>query len=198
LIVRPAALARRAALVVFLVAAGSSAMARSEGNLNLFGGDKRLKTDDWSPLGWQSEYGLMLAFGVERAPIHFAIDAFFADEEVDSAMFEGDLAKLSTSEAAIGVRKVWGRGATRPHFGAGASVVKVEEERIGTAGRVTNKDTGYGVWVDLGITWRLAGHLNLGVETRYSYADVAFGSGLETRDATAGGVHVGLLIGYGW
>ena len=195
---RPAGLARLAAVVLVLAAASSRAVARSEGNVNLFGGDKRLKSEDWGPLGWQREYGVMLAFGVERAPVHFAIDAFVADESVDSATFTGDLASLSSREAAIGVRKVWNAGVTRPHFGAGASVIKIEEERVAAAGRVTNKDSGYGVWVDLGVTWRIAGHLNLGFETRYSFADVSLGEGFESRDATAGGVHVGLLIGYGW
>ena len=173
-------------------------MARSEGNLNVFGGEKRLQAGDWSPLGWQREYGLMLAFGIERAPVHFALDAFFADEQVDGASFPGDLASQSAMEAAIGVRKVWNLGVTRPHLGAGASMIKVEEERIAAAGHVTDKDAGYGVWVDLGITWRIAGHLNLGIETRYSYADIALGTGFESHDTSAGGVHVGLLVGYGW
>jgi hypothetical protein len=63
---------------------------------------------------------------------------------------------------------------------------------------VKNSDRGYGAWVDGGVTWRLASHLNLGFEVRYSVVSVYLGEGAAVRDVIAGGIHVGLLIGYGW
>jgi len=181
-----------------LVAAGE-AHARYEGNFNLFVGQKWLNNDDWAPVEEQPQLGLMLAFGEERSPVHFAIEAFISEDDFKAADPAIDTAvKASSAEFAIGVRKIWGRGATRPHLGAGANVVRVREDRDGPSGPVTQKDSGYGLWADAGVTWRIAGHLNLGIEARYSKADADLGSGFETRDVAAGGFHLGLLLGYGW
>jgi len=194
---RVARLLLAAALVL---AAAGEISARYEGNLNVFAGQKWLRSGDWAPVDRQDQIGLMLAFGEERAAIHFAIDAFLAKGELsDPPSTPNALIGGSSAEFAIGVRKVWELGATRPHVGAGANVVGVDEERrVGTSGTVTNEDRGYGVWVDAGVTWRIASHLNLGIEARYSSVRAALGEGTIPRDVDAGGAHVGLLIGYGW
>jgi len=181
------------------VAAASEAQARYTGNLNLFVGQMWLNQGDWAPVDQQQEIGLMLAFGEERAPIHFSIDAFLAKADapdqhptVDSAV------SGATTEFAIGVRKVWGEHATHPHLGAGATVMQVSEDRNGPSGPVSNGDRGYGAWVDVGVTWRIASHLNLGLEGRYSVSTVDLGTGVLLREVTAGGAQFGVLIGYGW
>jgi hypothetical protein len=106
--------------------------------------------------------------------------------------------KGSSTEFAIGVRKIWGHGVTRPHLGAGAEVLSVREYLDGPSGPLKHEDVGYGVWVDTGVSWRLAGHLNLGIEARYSWVDANLGSGFFPREVAAGGFQLGLLIGYGW
>ena len=195
-------LTRCASLVLVVVAvlsATDDAQARYKGDLNLFAGELWLKSSDWSPVDEQPEFGLMLNFGEERAPIHFAIDVFASRREVTNAGPTGTGQVKGTShEVAIGVRKVWDQAAARPHLGAGATAIGVSEEFDGLAGVGANDDRAYGAWVDLGVTWRLASHLNLGIETRYSYALATIGSGSSAREVTAGGIHLGLLIGYGW
>jgi len=184
---------------VALILAANEAQARYEGNFNLFVGQKWLDQGDWAPVDQQPQIGLMLAFGEERAAVHFSIDVLASkdDSGVDAPTLDGPV-RGSTTEFAIGVRKVWGRGVTRPHLGAGANVVRVTEDRYGPSGLVQSKDRGYGVWVDAGVSWRLAGHLNLGIEGRYCAANVDLGAALEVRDVSAGGIQVGLLVGYGW
>jgi hypothetical protein len=195
-------LSRAAPLVlaaVSILGAVNEAQARYLGNLNLFVGEKWLNSGDWSPADQQRQYGLMLAFGEERAPVHFAIDLFLANVDVTDANPAVDtIIRGASTEIAIGVRKVWGQKATRPHLGAGVDVVQVSENRDGPTGLVKNSDRGYGAWVDGGVTWRIASHLNLGFEARYSVLNVYLGKGEATRDVTAGGIHLGVLIGYGW
>jgi hypothetical protein len=199
LIVRPARWAACAAAAAVLVAWPSDAAARYVGNLNLFAGQKWLNTGDWEPADQQPELGLMLAFGEERSSVHFSIDAFYSkDDESGSVPPTDSIVSAWSKEFSIGVRKVWDRSVTRPQIGAGATVISVHEDRDGPSGPVSNQAHNYGVWVDAGISWRLARHLNLGIDARYSGARVALGEGLARRDVLAGGVHLGLLLGYGW
>jgi hypothetical protein len=182
-----------------LLAASNQAQARYVGNLNLFVGEKWLDNGDWTPADEQRQFGIMLAFGEERAPVHFSLDAYLSSVDVADANPAVDtIVSGSSTEFDIGIRKVWGEKATHPHVGAGACVVDVREERNGPTGLVKNSDRGYGAWVDGGVTWRLASHLNLGFEVRYSVVSVYLGEGAAVRDVIAGGIHVGLLIGYGW
>ena len=177
----------------------SVAYARYEGNFNLFAGTKWLNSGDWEPVDTQRELGLMLAFGEERSPVHFALDALVSSNEAPLTVPSTDTwVRGSSAELGIGVRKVWKKGATRPHVGAGAAAFRVSADSDGPSGPSTRSDRGYGAWVDAGVTWRIAGHLNLGVEARYSSARTDLGSGFVPREVGAGGIHVGALIGYGW
>jgi len=192
-------LASLALAVVSMLAAANEAQARYVGNLNLFVGEKWLDNGDWSPADEQPQYGLMLAFGEERAPVHFSLDVFLSNVEITDANPTVDtIVRGASTEFAMGVRKVWGQKATRPHLGAGVDVVQVSENRDGPTGLVKNSDRGYGAWVDGGVTWRIASHLNLGIEARYSVLNVYLGKGEALRDVAAGGIHLGVLIGYGW
>lgn len=184
---------------VAVLAATGETHARYKGDFNLFAGQLWLSNGDWSPVDEQPELGLMLNFGEERAPIHFAIDVFASSKSVSRGdAFGTARVKGESHEIAIGVRKVWDGAATRPHLGAGATSISVSEELDGVFGTETNEDRAYGAWVDFGVSWRVATHLNLGIETRYSYALATVGSGSSGREVAAGGVHLGLLIGYGW
>lgn len=48
--------------------------------------------------------------------------------------------------------------------------------------------------MDGGVYFTVAQHFNIGAEVRYSMADVDIAG----VDADAGGLHVGLLLGYHW
>jgi len=198
--VRTPDVARLALAAGVLVGAANAASARYEGDFNLFAGQKWLTSGDWAPVEQQRQFGLMLAFGEERAAVHFAIDVFYASDDLGEVTVPPDaLIGGSSTEFAIGVRKTWVHGATRPHLGAGANVIGVSEDRrVGLDGTVTNEDRGYGVWVDGGVSWRVATHLNLGIEARFSSVRAELGEGTFPRDVAAGGFHVGLVVGYGW
>lgn len=188
-----------AAVAAVLALGAGRAEARYHGDLNLFVGQKWLTQSDWDPVAEQPELGLMLAFGDERISIHFALDAYYAKDEVDNPNPAVDARVKGTSgELSIGVRKLWDLGATRPYLGGGASIVTVREDFDGPSGPFTKDDRGYGGYFQAGVFWRLAGHLNLGIEARYCKVDVELGDPFLPQNVDAGGFHAGLLIGYGW
>jgi len=185
--------------LALLVAATGAAHARYEGNLNLVVGKKWLQNGDWAPVEEQQDIGLMFAFAEERIPVQFAFDVFRShDNGPSGAQPDGTPVDGQTTEFAVGFRKTWGTHVFHPHLGAGGNVIQAEMNTASPTGQVNRGDRGYGVWIDGGMTWRVAGHLNLGFEVRYSKADVDLSSGFETMEAAAGGLHVGGIIGYGW
>ncbi len=192
--------ARWLAAAVAVSALAGRAEARYKGDLNAFVGEKWLNNGDWAPVDQQRQYGVMLAFAEERIHVQFSIDAFASSDETNMTdpTFGPQRIKGSSREFSFGVRKPWGDGVVRPHIGAGADVVEVTLETSDSAGIERRSDRGYGLWIDAGLTFRIAKHLNLGLETRYTRADVNLGAGIEVEDIAAGGFHAGILIGYGW
>ena len=193
--IKPLALAAASAAFLW----SGSAEARYNGNLNLFVGQKWMTQSQWGPVDDQPELGLMLAFGEERVSVHFAVDAYYSRKEIENPNPSIDSRiKATSGEVTIGIRKVWDLGVTRPYLGGGASIVTVRQDFDGPSGPVSFDGRGYGAYVQVGVFWRLAGHLNLGIETRYSKADADVGTVTNARDVDAGGFHAGVLIGYGW
>jgi len=64
--------------------------------------------------------------------------------------------------------------------------------------RTQADDSDFGFWIDGGVTWRLGGHLNLGVEVRYSRVKLEFGDITQEKKVPGGGFHAGALVGFGW
>jgi len=188
------------ALAALALAGSTPAAARYHGNLNLFVGEKFLDKHDWEPVDQQGELGLMLAFGIEHAPVHFAMDVLYS--QADDVVASGFLGPVDVSaksrEYALGVRKVWERGTFQPFVGAGGCLIAVDLDFDANGFHPSYSDNAYGLWVEGGLQWRLAGHLNLGLDVRFSHADARFSRNGVPVDVAAGGLHAGLLIGYGW
>ena len=191
----------------------------AETNINFLLGAKFLEEDDW-PLGdSQGMFAIQTTFGPKKWPVSIAIDAV-GSGHVEEGLKLGDNIQLTqdlvqnTSELDLGVRKIWQVGKARPFVGGGLAIVSGRQEAyldtlppseipdpplppdgLSTAAAVIHEsDTGVGLWIDGGIFWRLTKRFNLGLEARYSRAELD----LLVRGAQAGGTHVGLLLGFGW
>jgi len=197
---RPRAGVVLTALAALALVGSTPAAARYHGNLNFFAGEKFLDKNDWEPVDQQTEFGLMLAFGIEHSPVHFAMDVLFsgADETVDSPILGHVDVTARSREYALGVRKVWDRGTFHPLVGAGGCLIAVDLDFDAPGFHPSYSDNAYGLWIEGGLMWRLAGHLNLGLDVRYSHADARFTRNGVPVDVAAGGLHGGVLIGYGW
>lgn len=164
----------------------------STGNVNFFLGQKSLKSDDWSPVENQAAFAVLVDFKQSSWPVSIAIDILgsYQDSTVSGIYFEG-----STAELDLGVRKIWEASGTsmRPYVGGGIAFINAEAK--GTFFyTVSDNDTGVGFWLNGGIYWALTQHFNLGMDLRYSQAEVT----LFNVNVEAGGTSVGLILGYHW
>jgi len=188
------------AAIVWSLAVSGEVRARYHGDLNVFAGQKWFQQRDWAPVAEQPQLGLMFSFGEERAPVHFSIDVLFSKDKADfvDPVLGPGRKEGSSLEYAIGVRKTWRNWATCPHLGGGADIVTARLDTMTSAGSDKREDRGYGAWIEAGLSWRIAGHFNLGIDARYTRVDVDLGTQYVSDDAPAGGFHAGLLLGYGW
>ncbi|MGB5160827.1 MAG: hypothetical protein WBQ27_06885 [Thermoanaerobaculia bacterium] len=189
----------------------------AETNLNFVLGEKLLDSDDWPVGDSQGMLAFLSTFGPSSWPVQVAIDvvgsgsaqgSFFASRpEIE---FHGEDIVQSTFELDVGVRKIWRLDRARPFVGGGLAVIWGRQDRaifqpprFDPDGHwiypelsviVSEEDEAPGVWVDGGIFWRMGNRFNLGLEARFSRAELGFA----TRDVQAGGFSLGLILGWGW
>jgi opacity protein-like surface antigen len=180
-------------------------LADSDGHVNFFLGFKQLDSDDWEPVDQQGEVGAVMSFGQDDWPVHIAADVLgSADEEETIDPFFGPVTFTgSTFEVDAGVRKIWkvgSGGKCMPYVGAGLGLIAAAAEIEGNVASVDADDSAVGFWGGAGVFWRLGSRFNIGLDVRYSTADVDldFGGGLVAEDIAAGGFHYGMLLGFGW
>ena len=162
------------------------------GNVNFFLGQKTLEENDWAPVDKQAEFGVLVDFKQQNWPVSIALDFLGStDEATESGVnLEG-----TTSEFDVGVRKIWevAGSSIRPYVGGGIAFINAEIKATGF-NTVSQDDNGTGIWLNGGVYWTLGQHFNLGLDLRYSQADVT----LFDVEGKAGGTHAGIILGYHW
>lgn len=178
-------------VMVFSIMSLNPADAQEEtwtGNINVFLGAKALDEEDWAPAENQGEFGIQVDFRPRNWVVNLAVDYLVGsgDGNLLGVEFESE-----TSELNIGVRKIWEEFPhVRPFIGGGLSFIRGEFSGFG----VSDSDSGTGIWFGGGVYWTLVEHFNIGLDLKYSTAEVT----LFGVDANAGGGHFGLLAGYHW
>jgi hypothetical protein len=189
-------------IVLALAVLSTAAYADSDGHLNFFLGQKALDDGDWDPVDRQVEIGAVAALGKDTWPVHVALDFLVSgDDGTMSDPILGDIdVHGETIEIGSGVRKVWKRASARPYVGAGIAIIGASAELDSPFGSADAKEQTIGGWLGAGIFWTPGTRLNIGFDVRWSSAevDLDFGGGLVSRDVKAGGLHAGLLLGFGW
>jgi hypothetical protein len=170
------------------------------GNINLFLGAKILD-DDWEPIDEHAEVGVLLDLKHKKIPLSIALDLFYSEKDKDIGVtvlgfgtFDTKV-EAQTIELNIGVRKIWENFTyVRPFIGGGLAFIGAEFEASAPGESVSVDDEGIGAWIDLGIYVTLSQQFNIGIDARWSKAEVdLFGV-----DGEAGGWHIGALVGYHW
>jgi hypothetical protein len=170
------------------------------GNINLFLGAKILD-DDWEPIDEHAEVGVLLDLKHKKIPLSIALDLFYSEKDKDIGVtvlgfgtFDTKV-EAQTIELNIGVRKIWENFTyVRPFIGGGLAFIGAEFEASALGESVSVDDEGIGAWIDFGIYVTLSQQFNIGIDARWSKAEVdLFGV-----DSEAGGWHIGALIGYHW
>lgn len=171
------------------------------GNVNLFLGEKFLEKDNWEPLEKQFEGGILIDVKHNRFPIGIALDLLYSRDEEDIATFDLGIGTYYTNvesrimEFNLGLRKIWEAPKNlQPFIGGGLAIIKgnLESEALGVS--VSDDETGFGLWADIGIYIILAKRFNLGIDVRWSRAEID----LFDIEARVGGWHFGAITGFHW
>lgn len=181
-------LMRSGLVVLLLFLLGSPVLdegaAAWSGNANLFLGGKFLDSNDWSPAQDQLEAGLLLDVEPPQWPLGLAADFLFG-------FSSGAGVDVQINEYDLGLRKVFEIvPLVHPYVGGGVSIETAEL----SGGGASANDTGVGYWIGGGLMMHILAIINIGVDVRYSSADVNF-SGFT---ANAGGFQAGLITGLHW
>jgi hypothetical protein len=193
---------KRAAVIFVMLFAATIAFAPAradfDGNVNFLLGAKSLNSSDWSPNDNQVAFGAVMSFGEKDWPVHIAGDVLFSFDETTSGGVE---TTGVTFEFDPGIRwLILKKGTVFPYIGGGVGIIgaaaKVEETFVS----VDAADATLGFWTDAGVFFRLGSNFNVGLDLRYSTAevDLDFGAGVVAQDVNAGGFTVGVLMGFGW
>ena len=163
------------------------------GNVSGFLGHKSVDSEDWKGLDSQGSLGVISDFGKQNWPVSIAIDAFIAGAGDKS---DGQEKVAGTFEIHLGVRKVFTieDSIFSPYVGGGVAQVAGVVENKNNGKTVDDDDTGYGYWAGVGTYIKITPSFNIGVDVRYSSAEVT----LFDIDRDTDGLQAGITAGYHW
>ncbi len=191
---KPAALA--------LLSLSISSMATAEawtGHIGGYLGGKSLSSNDSSEGEYyssefddQGSLGLSADIKHESWPVSLTLATFISG---DIEEFEGDdKVEMGTFELQLGVQKNFDieGSAFTPYLGLGVAFVSAEIRNTVDDVRTKDDDTKAGGWIGGGLTFDVTQHFDIGIDVRYSDADLT----LFDVERSAGGVNTSLRVGY--
>lgn len=163
------------------------------GNISGYVGQKTLDDTDWPKLDHQGALGVLFDIRQKDWPVSIAVDIIGSGEKHE----EGSRKLVGcTAEYDIGVRKIFElqNSSIRPYIGAGIAFITADLEDKDGATKISQDDNAVGAWLGAGMYVELTSHFILGLDVRYSHAEVT----LLDKDREAGGLNTGMTIGYHW
>jgi hypothetical protein len=182
------------ALAFWVVAASSVLAAGVEGNINLIFGQKYLDEDDWAPVEDQAALGVMFDITPAGSPIAFAIDFLATEDSADVYLGNGRSFEATgeTREIDLGIRWYTPPSMFRGYIGGGLALISAEITVSEFGYDASEDDDAVGFFINGGFVVTLARHLNLGLNARYSQAEVDIAG----YDIEAGGFLLAGLVGF--
>ena len=164
------------------------------GNISGYIGQKSLDDDDWGDIDRQGSLGIMFDFKKQSWPVSIAVDVIVSGNEHDE---DGIKTEGGSLELDLGVRKIFdlSNSSIRPYIGGGIALIGAgARTKVGGSTISDEDDTGTGAWIGGGMYYAATKSLNIGLDLRYSQAEVT----LLDEDVEAGGFHTGITVGYHW
>ncbi|MGA1867728.1 MAG: hypothetical protein ACMUJM_04185 [bacterium] len=171
------------------------------GNFNIFLGQKMLRQDEWGPVEKQVEFGAQFDLMKNSWPVSITME--YLTSKDDGVIFDPQIGDIDvtgkTSEFNLGLKKIRLLSKYIDGF-IGGGLSSVRAECIGKAWgiKVSTSDENLGYWVSGGISLTTPHSINIGFELKYSNAKVELFDEADDPEAEAGGIHIGLLVGYHW
>jgi len=163
------------------------------GNVSGYLGHKSVDDKDWPNLDSQESIGVISDFRKQSWPVSIAADLIIAGAVHESGSNEDT---GGTLEMHLGARKIFTleNSSFRPYVGGGAALVNAILETENAGVTVDDDDTTVGAWVGVGTYYSVTPSFNLGLDVRYSKAEVT----LFDKEREAGGLNAGITAGYHW
>ncbi len=132
-------------------------------------------------------------FGKQSWPVSIAADLIFAGTVHESGVNEDT---GGTAEIHLGARKIFTleNSSFRPYVGGGVALVNGILENKNAGVTVDDNDNAIGAWVGAGTYYAVTPSFNIGLDVRYSKAEVT----LFDKDRETGGLNAGITAGYHW
>lgn len=165
------------------------------GNISGIIGQKDLEEKDWPEHDEHGAIGMLLDVKKKDWPISIAIDLFGTGDEDKSSnpRYEG-----YTAEANIGLRKIFQlpiqNCRLRPYIGGGIALINAEEKMTTTQLTRSDEDSDTGYWLGIGSYYTVSERFHVGIDVRYSEAQVD----LFEEEREVGGMMSGITVGYRW
>jgi len=163
------------------------------GNVSGYVGHKSVDSDDWPNLDSQRSAGVISDFRKQSWPVSIAADLIFSAADNGSGTIENT---GGTAEMHLGARKIFTLETTsfRPYVGGGIAIISASLENENAGVTIEDDDTVFGAWIGAGTYYAVTPNFNLGLDVRYSKAEVT----LFDIDREAGGLYAGITAGYHW
>ena len=163
------------------------------GNVSGYVGHKSVDSDDWPNLDSQASVGVISDFGKRSWPVSIAADLIFAGTVNESGVNKDT---GGTAEMHLGARKIFTleNSSFRPYVGGGVALVTAVLENENAGVKVDDDDSTVGAWVGAGTYYAVTPSFNIGLDVRYSKAEVT----LFDKEREAGGLNAGITAGYHW
>jgi opacity protein-like surface antigen len=163
------------------------------GNISGYAGHKSVDDQDWPNLDSQTSVGVISDFRKQSWPVSIAADLMFSADVHESGVEE---VTGGTVEAHLGARKIFTleNSSFRPYVGGGVALVSALLENENAGVTVDDDDHAIGAWAGAGTYYAVTPSFNLGLDVRYSKAEVT----LFDKEREAGGFNAGITAGYHW
>ncbi len=179
--------------VVFLLATPLAHAGDWTGNNSGYLGTKSIDDNNWPDLDHELAMGAIIDIRQQDWPVSIALDFVSTGDRHDYGSQEDETTVL---EGHIGIRKVFtlANSPIRPYLGGGMALVAAEiSSDIGSVS-ISEDDHVIGKWIGIGSYFDLGPQLHMGIDMRYSAAEVR----LSNQDRDIDGVYTGVSLGYHW
>lgn len=163
------------------------------GNVSGYLGHKSVDDNDWPNLDSQGSIGVISDFGKQSWPVSIAADLIFAGTAHESGVNKDT---GGTAEVHLGARKIFTleNSSFRPYVGGGVALISAVLENENAGVKVDDNESTVGAWVGVGTYYAVTPSFNIGLDVRYSKAEVT----LFNKERETGGVNAGITAGYHW
>jgi len=185
-------------LGAFLISAITSPAFAAEnnwsGHFSLYAGEKSFDKEDWKGSSQEQDSGgFLIDFKKKNWPVSIAIDLVGTEHKVNN---QGKSTTSSIGELDLGIRKVWSSSSLpiAPYIGGGIALSGIERDIYSGGSHTLHEKSALGTWAGVGAYWNITRFFTLGIDMRYTQAEVK----LSGKDVNIGGVNTGLTAGVKW